>query len=193
MTDLATPDTSASLLLRIRDPQDHDAWTTFASVYTPLIGRYCSRRGVQPADAADITQDVLARVMKSMPTFEYAPERGRFRGWLGTLVLNQIRTHLARRPQSVPLVDDHTAAEAEWNQDFTEHVLAVALERIRGEFEASTWEAFRATWFRLEPPADVAARLGTAIHAVYVNKSRVLNRLQAEILNLSADLPEPTR
>ncbi len=187
-------DTSASLLLRIRDPQDNEAWTTFVNVYSPLIRRYCARKGLQPADASDIAQEVMIRVAKSIPTFEYDPERGRFRAWFGTLIANQIATHQAkqgRSPALVPLAEDLPTPDPQWNQDFTEHVLAVSMDRIRGEFEPATWEAFAATWIRQEPPAAVAARLGTAIHAVYVNKSRVLNRLQAEIVHLAADLPRP--
>jgi RNA polymerase sigma factor (sigma-70 family) len=186
-------DTSASLLLRIRDPHDNDAWTTFVNVYSPLVCRYCARKGLQPADAADITQEVLARVAKTIPTFEYDPERGRFRGWFGTLIANQIATHQTRNgkgPTLKPLMDDTPSLDPQWNHDFTEHVLAVSMDRIRGEFESTTWEAFTATWIRQEPPAIVAAKLGIAIHAVYVNKSRVLTRLQTEILHLAADLPQ---
>jgi RNA polymerase sigma factor (sigma-70 family) len=188
-------DTSASLLLRIRDPQDHEAWTTFVNVYSPLVRRYCARKGLQPADAADVAQEVLSRVAKSIPAFDYDPHRGRFRAWFGTLVAHQIATHLAKRGQSpvpAPLTADVAAPDPQWDHEFTEHLLAVSMDRIRGEFEPATWEAFAATWVRQEPPADVAAKLGIAIHAVYVNKSRVLNRLQTEILLLAADLPQPT-
>jgi RNA polymerase sigma factor (sigma-70 family) len=185
--------TSASLLLRIRDPQDNDAWTTFMNVYSPLIRRYCSRKGMQPADAADVTQEVMARVAKSIPTFDYDPERGRFRSWLGTIVAHQIATHHSRTGRGVALtehIEELATSETDWNHDFTEHVLTVSMERIRGEFKGKTWEAFIATWVRQETPVEVAAKLGIAIHAVYVNKSRVLMRLQSEILHLAADLPQ---
>ena len=63
------------------------------------------------------------------------------------------------------------------------------MDRIRSEFEPETWNAFESTWVLKESPARVASRLGTAIHAVYVNKSRVLKRLEAEVLKLAEDLP----
>jgi RNA polymerase sigma-70 factor (ECF subfamily) len=34
-----TPTTRASLLLRLRDPRDHDAWVEFVSLYEPVIYR----------------------------------------------------------------------------------------------------------------------------------------------------------
>lgn len=185
-------ETSASLLLRIRDARDGDAWDSFVAVYGPLVRRHCVRRGLQDSDAADVAQDVFARVAKAIRSFDYAPERGRFRGWLGTIVANEIATSRAkagRRPVAGGMADDAPGPDPSWDRAFTEHVLAVATDRVRPEFEPATWEAFEATWVRKEPPEAVAKRLGTAIHAVYVNKSRVLKRLEAEVMRLAADLP----
>lgn len=50
---------------------------------------------------------------------------------------------------------------------------------MRGEFEPETWAAFEAVWFEKCEPLSVADRLGVAVHAVYVGKSRVLKRLRA--------------
>ena len=61
-------------------------------VYGPLIYRQGRRRGLQDADAADMTQEVLFQVSRSIQTFEYRPEQGRFRDWLGTVTENKIRT-----------------------------------------------------------------------------------------------------
>jgi RNA polymerase sigma-70 factor (ECF subfamily) len=194
----APPDdtTSASLLVRVRDPRDDGAWRTFEAVYGPLVRRYCTRRGVQEADAADVSQDVLARVARAIRGFEYTPERGRFRSWLGTVTANELRTYFARtgrRPagDGDPASAESAGADPVWMDEFTRHVLAVATERIRGEFEPATWAAFEAAWVRKEPPADAARRLGIPVHSVYVNKSRVLKRLEAEVLHLAEDLPLP--
>ena len=188
------PDTSASLVFRVRDAADVDAWRTFEGVYGPLVRRYCRRRGLQDADAADVSQEVLVRVARAIRGFEYQPGRGRFRSWLGTITANEVRTFLARTGRN-PLPGDRAADPADqtpdpvWLAEFVDHVLAVALDRVRGEFEPGTWAAFEATWLRHEPPADAAGRLGVPVHTVYVNKSRVLKRLEAEVLHLSDDLP----
>lgn len=188
----STLGTSASLLLRVRDPRNAEAWRTFEAVYGPLVRRYCRRRGLQEADAADVSQEVMARVSKAIRDFEYAPERGRFRGWLGTVTANEVRTFLARTGRRAVGGDDPPDPpdpDPVWLAEFTDHVLAVALDRVRGEFEPGTWAAFEAAWVRKEPPAEIARRLGVAVHSVYVNKSRVLKRLEAEVLHLADDLP----
>ena len=182
--------TSASLLVRVRDAADADAWRTFEAVYGPLVRRSCVRRGLQHADAADVSQEVLARVATAIRGFEYAPDKGRFRAWLNTVTANAVRSFrmkAARRPVSVE--HEPEAADPSWDADFTAHLLAVACDRVRGEFEPTTWAAFEAAWVRNEPPAEIAGRLGVAVHAVYVNKSRVLKRLEAEVRLLADDLP----
>src|SRR5437660_10824599 len=95
------PTTRQSLLLRLRDHQDHQAWAQFVDVYAPLIYAFARQRGLQDADAADLTQTCLRRFAVSVRSLEYDPQRGSFRGWLFTLVRNQLCDFLDR-PQSLP-------------------------------------------------------------------------------------------
>src|SRR5688500_5421166 len=75
-------ETRPSLLVRVRDASDHAAWGRFVDAYTPLVYQFCRRRGLQPADAADVAQDVMRAVAAALPRFVYEPRRGRFRDWL---------------------------------------------------------------------------------------------------------------
>ena len=84
------PTTRPSLLVRIRRRDDQNAWAEFVEIYVPLIHAYARRRGLQEADAANLTQDELGAVMKNADRFEYDPSRGRFRGWLLTITRNRI-------------------------------------------------------------------------------------------------------
>src|SRR6516164_626136 len=90
MADLATQQTRPSLLLQIRDVRDTASWQTFVDVYAPLVHRYCRRRGLQDADAADVCQEVLGQVACSIRAFEYMPERGRFRDWLSRVTRSKL-------------------------------------------------------------------------------------------------------
>jgi DNA-directed RNA polymerase specialized sigma24 family protein len=64
-------------------------------------------------------------------------------------------------------------------------LFARALDGIRGEFEPRTWLAFWKTAVDGRAPRDGAAELGMTSGAVRVAKSRVLQRLRAEL----GDLP----
>ncbi len=192
--------TRPSLLLRIRDSGDSEAWREFAGVYAPVIYGYCRRRGLQDADAADVTQEVLAQVAQSIRTFEYQPERGRFRGWLGAVTHSKIE--LLRRkarpevqasggPAPDGLLDEVGSAGEDpvWVEESSAALLRVALERIRPDFEPATWRAFEVVWLENHSPDDAAQETGLAVYSVYMAKSRVLKRLRQELLALAEDIP----
>ena len=76
--DPAAMQTRPSLLIRLRDVGDADAWRTFVTIYAPLVHRFGRRHGLQDADAADLTQDVLGEVCRAIRSFEYQPARDVF-------------------------------------------------------------------------------------------------------------------
>src|SRR5262245_8405404 len=94
MTDPVT--TRPSLLVRIRDARDSEGWSQFVEIYAPLVYGFARRHGLQDADAADVTQDVLRAVARSARRLEYDPRRGSFRGWLFTIVRNELRDFFRR-------------------------------------------------------------------------------------------------
>src|SRR6187200_1098961 len=96
------PPTRASLLLRLRDPQDEAAWAEFVRLYAPLIYGYAHKQGLQDADAADLTQEVLGRVARSAARLEYDPAKGTFRGWLFRVVRNELCDFGAARKRHRP-------------------------------------------------------------------------------------------
>jgi RNA polymerase sigma factor (sigma-70 family) len=189
--------TRPSLLCRLADPSDGDAWRAFVDTYAPLVYRFCRRRGAQDADAADVTQEVLAQVSRSMPAFRYDPARGRFRDWLWAVVrskLGRFRKSDARVP--VPtgenLDTEATPADPEWVAEFQARLVEVALTRVAGEFSSDHWRAFERTWRDGAAAGVVAAELGLSVSAVYVAKCRAVARLREEIAHLADDLPDFT-
>jgi RNA polymerase sigma-70 factor (ECF subfamily) len=187
------PLTRPSLLLRIRDPNDHASWQTFADVYGPLVYRTCRGKGLQHADAAEVTQEVFLQVSRSIHTLDYQPERGRFRAWLGTVTYNKLRNFLNRRPAEPGTGGAEeavaVAVDPDWTDDFNEQVFQAALTRSRPHFEEPTWRAFEQVWLEHRPPAEVARELERPVAWVYLAKSRVLDRLRQEIRDLAEDLP----
>jgi RNA polymerase sigma factor (sigma-70 family) len=188
------PATEPSLLLRLRDQQDDAAWTRFVDLYGPLIYRHARRRGLQDADAADLTQDVLRSVVRAMRGFEYDRTKGTFRGWLFTATrhaLQRARANRGRQAQAGGsefdrLVEDQPATaideeRGEWDREFDQRLFEWAAPQVRREVQTPTWEAFWRTAVEDADPREVAAALGLSVGAVYVAKSRVLARLRAVI------------
>lgn len=80
-------DTSASLLERLRSPDQGLAWERFVSLYTPLLYHWACRTGCREAEAADLVQEVLTLLVRKLPEFRYDRNRT-FRGWLRVVAEN---------------------------------------------------------------------------------------------------------
>src|SRR5947208_11396469 len=72
------PATRVTLLDRLHDPRDREAWAEFVALYGPLLFRFARHRLPQDEDAADVMQEALAAVMGG----RYQRPRGRFQKWL---------------------------------------------------------------------------------------------------------------
>ena len=197
-----SPATRASLLVRLRDGSDADAWREFVRLYAPVIYGFARKRGLQDADAADLMQDVLRSVSGAMGRLDYDPVRGTFRGWLFTVTRNKVFNFLDSRNRRVQgsgdsrtqqRLEQHAEADgklsADWEADYQRAMAAQAMETVKGEFQPATWQAFILTAVEGRAPAEVAARVGLSVGAVYVAKSRVIARLRQEIERMQGDEP----
>ena len=189
------PPTRASLLVRLCDSQDHAAWSEFVRLYAPVVYRFARRRGLQDADSADLTQEVLRSVSASVAAFD--PKLGLFRSWLFTLAhrrLYDFVQHSQRQPTSgaqatMEILDTVPARDEEefWNQEFERQLFTLAAELIRPTFTATTWQAFRLAAVEGKNGQEVAQALGISVAAVYLAKSRVMVKLKAEISRLQQE------
>ena len=190
-------ETSPSLLVRIRDMDDVAAWNQFVDIYAPLIHDYGRKRGLQDADAADLAQEVLQAVAKSVKRFEYDTKRGSFRGWLLTITRNKLidLVERLRKPQngrpSIDLPIDQIAAladdEALWERQHQWWLIHWAAEKVRDEFETKTWRAFMMTSVEQATAAEAAKQVGISVGAVYIAKSRVLARVKQLIQEVEGE------
>jgi RNA polymerase sigma factor (sigma-70 family) len=189
------PLTRVTLLHRLRDGRDGDAWREFFDLYGPVVYRFARNRGLQDADAADLMQDVLRSVARNAHRMEYDPKRGTFRGWLYTVTRNKIYNFLSgqrHRPRAAGDSDAHErlqaapareedGPDADWEREYQRQLTDRAMDLVKGEFHKATWEAFWGTAVEGKSAGDVGAGLKMSPGAVYVAKSRVLARLRDEV------------
>ena len=190
----STPSTRASLLLRLRDPKDHEAWVEFVTIYEPVTYRLLRRNGLQDADAREVMQELFLAVSRSIERWDPAKERGSFRGWLRRVARNLVISWMEQRARRVvavggsglqALLDMLPAADgpesAEFDGELRHALFRRAAEQVRGEVQEKTWQAFWETGIVGTSPTDAAKKLGMAVGAVRVAKCRVLARLKATI------------
>ncbi|WP_020469019.1 RNA polymerase sigma factor [Zavarzinella formosa] len=195
----APPLTRASLLVRLRDPNDVSAWKEFVQLYASIIYGFARKRGLQDADAADLMQEVLRSVSSAMGRLNYDPAKGTFRGWLYSITRNKIYTFLESRARQARAAGDSNSQQRleelpnrpgdtdDWDKEYERKSFAWAAERVKHEFQPATWKAFWKTAVDGESPKDVGRELGMSPGAVYVAKSRVIARLRDEISQLNPD------
>ncbi len=195
------PLTRVSLLNRLKDGGDAQAWTAFVRLYGPVIYGFARKRGLQDADAADLMQEVMRSVARNAEKLEYDPKRGTFRGWLYTVTRNKIYNFLSAQKNRARAVGDSAnherlealpdrtdnEADADWDREYQRRMSARAMERVKGEFQSNTWQAFWGTAVEGRPAAEVGAALEMTPGAVYVAKSRVLARLRDEVQRLQSE------
>jgi RNA polymerase sigma-70 factor (ECF subfamily) len=190
------PATRASLLVRLRDPQDEAAWSQFVDLYAPLVYGYARKQGLQDADAADLSQEVLGAVAGAVGRLDYDPKRGAFRNWLFTVVRRKLsnwravqgnRTRGSGDPATHALLAQcpaPEAGEAEWEAEWQRQLFSWACEQVRRDVTEVTWQAFWRTAVDGRPAKRVAADLGVTVAAVYLARSRVLARLKELVLSV---------
>ena len=189
-----SPQTRLSLLVRIRDSQDDLAWTEFVELYAPLIHGFACKQGLQDADAADLTQEVLRAVARGVKRLDYDPRRGSFRGWLFTVVRNKLRNFLVGRKRHgrgsgdsavQEMLAEYPAPEEDpaalWERECERRQFEWAAERVRGAVQESTWQAFWRTAVDGESGQQAADALGMSVAAVYLAKSRVMVRIKEHL------------
>lgn len=185
------PKTRASLILRLRHSDDQVAWSEFVEIYQPLIFRLARRKGLQEADALDLTQDVMTRVAKAIRQFD-PHGAGTFRGWISRITRNLAIDFLRSKHRRQVTADDSSIRQmientpsiedSRWfDVEHRRQVFAWAAGKIKHEFQDSTWNAFWETAVQQVPVKQVAESMGLSPGAVYIARSRVIAKLKQKV------------
>jgi RNA polymerase sigma-70 factor (ECF subfamily) len=182
-----------TLLLRLQqEGSDADAWEQFALRYGRQFYQWCRARGLQDADAAEVTQEVFLRVVKGIATFERA--RGSARTWLFTILRNCLAKYLAKdsptregKAARLVLESQEAAADLEQrlNKEFDLERLEIAENNVRSRLRGNhTWLAYELTCKEGLSDDAAAKQLGIPRPHVIRYRSRLIKMLQEEVGSL---------
>lgn len=205
---MAFQTTNWSLILRATGGSSSEARAALAGlveVYWPPVYAFIRRRGLQPADAEDLTQSYFALFFEKDYLRDFRPEAGRFRTFLrasvGHFLANEWdRERAKKRGGGAPRLSldaasveerlrlepvDRLTPEAIFERQWAAAVLTRCLERLREEQAGAGGARFE----RLKPfltgegaPTDYAAigaELGTSAGALRVAVHRLRRRFAA--------------
>ncbi len=178
--------THASILERIAEG-DRQAWQAFHERYAEMIRGFAGRQGLQPSDCEDVVQEVFLALSQALPKFSYDPARGKFRGYLKTLVLHEIYRRNRLNRGHVPLedveaaiadLDAGAATDEAWEAEWRDYHVRLALARVEREFQARHVQAFRLHALAGRDVDSTAEAVGLSTHQVYKAKQRILRRMR---------------
>jgi RNA polymerase sigma factor (sigma-70 family) len=184
----STPETRYSLIARLCNAGDVIAWSEFTTIYQPIVHRICLQKGLQHADAIDVTQEVLAKVASAVGKFDGNREGSTFRGWLYRVTRNMIADFFRSRNRN-PLVNAQSWPETEiqhvneddgsiFQLEFKRQIFWLVAQEIREQVHAQSWQAFWATEVEQRPVEEVAQELNLKRGSVYMARSRIFARLR---------------
>lgn len=117
--------TRVTLVAKLADLDDQKSWQRFFERYYDLI-KGCAMK-VSPYfkehDAEDVTQETIIAVARKIKGFEYNHKKGKFRGWLASIVRNKakdlIRKNFRKKEDLYEAKDDladenELIADEEW-------------------------------------------------------------------------------
>jgi RNA polymerase sigma-70 factor (ECF subfamily) len=189
-------ETSVSMLERLAGaPTDAD-WRRLDELYRPLLRAWIGRAGVPASDVDDLVQEVLVVVVREVAEFERRG-KGTFRGWLRTILANRVKDYFRGqkyRPTATgdsdflrrldELESPESALSKLWDREHDRHVAAALMQRVQGDFDPATWQAFQRHALEGEPAPQVAEALDLSLNSVLLAKSRVLKRMRQELAGL---------
>jgi RNA polymerase sigma-70 factor (ECF subfamily) len=194
MTQL--PLTRQSLLVRLRQ-NSNDAWSEFLEVYEQAIYAFARRRGLQDADAWDVTQEVLAAVESKVDSWQSDPSKGSFRGWIfrvaRNIAVDKIHAQSRRAAASgdsrvvqmlAELPEDIEQESTLFWTNYRRKLLHWAADQIKPDFQESSWQSFWKTTVEGQKPEEVAAELKISLGSVYAAKFRIVARIRKIVSRL---------
>lgn len=189
--------TRQTLLQKLQDQYDGDAWKEFYGIYQDFIFAVVRKMKFDIHDAEDISQKVLLKAWEKLPSFQYNCERGNFRSWLTVITRNQARMEMRskyrdfdnpfskRHMQLKVLMDSWTEPEIEKisELEWQKYIVAKAWNNVEPTLGPKVRQAYEML-VHGESVMNTASSLQIETNTVYRHRRRVEKMLQKEIQRL---------
>ncbi len=191
--------TDLQLISSLVTPDISSDWSSFVTLYQPLLQSWFKRKGLNDADSQDCAQRVLLRLLRSISTYQVTDEKGSFRKWLYRVAIHEaisfVRSEAKHRTTlhdslliSTLSTESDASLSQELSSDLQRHLFLVAANRVEQQVSSKHWQAFWRTYVQNESAVAVANELGMKVGAIYVAKGRILKLLQREIQDLRGEV-----
>ena len=192
--------TRETLLQKLQKAEDENSWDEFVKYYEGYIYVVIRSFGVDMNTSEDLLQDVLIKVWKALPKFEYQNEKCRFRTWLCVLIRNTTYNHFKSKANrqsqqnvsydnvlssldmiNAPEIDK--IAELEWKS----YISNMAWNNVKNSFSDMARQTFEDSMNEMANE-DIAEKHDIPESSVRVHKSRIRKVMIKEIARLNLEL-----
>lgn len=200
-----------SLIQRLKNLSDDDAWQQFFDTYWRLIYSVASKSGLTHAEAEDVVQETILSVTRKIEEFRADPAVGSFKSWLLTLTrwrigdqfrkrgpIERLRHHKSAAPAAT--AEPTTATEervpdpagnlldAVWNEEWQQNLVDTALEKLKTQVKPKHYQIFYLLTVKELPAPKVAQTLAVNVGQVYLVKLRVGEKFKKALKEAEAKM-----
>ncbi|MCM8532292.1 MAG: sigma-70 family RNA polymerase sigma factor [Lentisphaeraceae bacterium] len=190
--------TRLSLIQRAKNTEDQSAWDDFVKYYKSFIEVVLYESRVPLTESQDLCQDILIKVWKGLPKYEYQKGKAKFRTWLSMVIKNAMINHMKKlarkKPNSeVPLNEaitveiDESDIEKIIKNEWMNHLTSVALDNVSQAFSGQAIEVFKLS-LKGRTAKEISAELSITEDSVFVLRSRVKSKVVKEIELLRSEI-----
>jgi len=192
--------TRHTLLQKLQIRQDDQTWEDFSRYYEGYIYIVLRNFGLSVEDSEDLLQEVLLKLWKALPNYNYEKDKCRFRTWLCVIIRNTVlnfhrkkstknskqNTNFEDIINKLELISeaeiDHIS-EREWKT----YVSNLAWENLKADFSGVQLSVFEAS-LEESNNAVLAEKFEIAESSIRVYKMRIRKALCKEISRLNLEL-----
>ena len=188
--------TRETLLERIKDQSDSHAWEDFTLCYESFIHSVVYKMNISTNDREDLVQNILLKVWKAMPNFDFDKTKAKFRTWLSHVIKNTVIDFYRKKKlsskeiqnESIDIAEDpNCSIESMIEKEWQIHVTKLAMNNIASKFTKRAVNAFK-MHLNGEPIDKISLQLKIKENSAYRLISRVKKYFILEINNLKENL-----
>lgn len=189
--------TKQTLIQRVQNQDDESAWDDFVSYYQTFIEMVLNKSRISLNESDDLVQEILLKIWKGLPNYEYRKEQAKFRTWLSILIRNTMLNYLdklkRKNPGKVELNEElvlsvtESSIEKIIEEEWVSHLTSLAMRAVSEAFSGQAVEVFKMS-LAGRGTREISEALGINEESVFVLRSRVKSKLKKEIKRLREEI-----
>ena len=192
--------TRSSVLRAVADTENEAAWNRFFDLYAGFVYSIARSKGLKPEDADDIVQIVFCDLARTMPTFRYDREKGRFRSYLSGLVgwrvMDRLRSGKRDAELKADFLEEVKSAGADGDDAFAERewqaaAMEEALRRMKPDVRPEHYAAFIASAVEGQDTETVMRLYRLSRDNLYQIRTRLTEKLRGMMPQVLAEMDAP--